>query len=120
MTASRRGEGEERDEMKSWEIRGALRAHMAADMVNLDCVCVVAPPYRERQRSHMLSVLPYCMSPSLCVYSLCVFGFLGLLSLGTGWKTASRLVLSEDWPRVGLGGRVKIEARTHRETGQEV
>lgn len=39
-------EGEEGREREK-EIRGALRAHMAEDMVNLDCVCVVTPPYRE-------------------------------------------------------------------------
>lgn len=27
----------ESDEMKSWEIRGTRRAHMAVDMVELDC-----------------------------------------------------------------------------------
>lgn len=40
------GEGE-RGGVKSWEIRGALRAHMAVDMVNLNCDCVVTPPYRQ-------------------------------------------------------------------------
>lgn len=35
--------GRQSDEKKSWEIRGTLRAHMAVDMVKVDCDYVMRP-----------------------------------------------------------------------------
>lgn len=87
----------ERDEMKSWKISGALRAHMAEDMVNLDCLCGDSTIQRMTNTLAQSSVfllpyislyIQYCIS--VCIYCMCLFGFLGLLSLGMGWKTASR------------------------------
>lgn len=98
-----------RDEMKRWEIRGALQAHMAADMVNLDCLC-------GGQRSRMLFLFFNSLYQQYALYScvytvyyMCVFGFLGLLSLGMGWMTARRTGV--EWGLAARGSLWESEDR---------
>lgn len=90
-------EGETGD-MKWWEIRGALRAHMAVDMVSLARVCVLCLHHTENDKDYTCTLVnahaslyfPCMCCIPVCIYCTHVFGFRGLLSLGMGWKTASR------------------------------
>lgn len=106
--------------MKSCKIRGAFRPHMAEDVVNLDCVCVVTPPYTELERLHKYAGFYsffYIFSSIYCI-SVCIHvceyldfvAYFPRVEAGSG----PAVLLSEDWPHVGLCGRVKIETDTRR------